>query len=166
MPKARRRPSKPQAYPEPPQRPTPEAQRHGEYVQGNSGGRAVWTNLKPAMLEAYERKGYISKAQAAAGICFRETYTSVHGSPSRRDSTQPWIGGEIHETESQAERWAKNNARTTTILNRVGPSAYSQLVSVVVFDEPVGRYKDNRDAMAQLTASLDQCKIVYGVNDD
>lgn len=162
MPKARRKPAAlPQV--EPPQKPTAEAQRHGEYVQGNMGARAVWTNRRPCMILALHGSGSLSMRQAAAGLCFIETYHAVWGSPSRRDCTQPVLGGEVHETEKQAERWAAANARTNTILNRVGAAAYSQLVSVAVFDEPIGTYRAAKDAHEMLRGTLDQCAIAYGI---
>jgi hypothetical protein len=139
--------------------------RHGEYVQGNAGSRAVWTNRRPNMLMSLRGAGSITGKQCAAGLCFIETWVGVW-SPGNRDSTQPVIGGEAHETEGQAERIAKLNARLRTILNRIGPAAYSQLVSVAVFDEPIGTYRKHADAHVQFRASLDQCVVVYGVSED
>jgi hypothetical protein len=163
--KPKRQPYTPPPMPEPTLGPTKEAMRHGEYVQGNAGSRAVWTNRRPNMLMALRGSGSITGKQCAAGLCFIETWTGAWY-PGARDSTQPIIGGEDHETETQAERVAKQRARCNTILNRIGPKAYSQLVSVAVFDEPMGNYRKHAEAHVLFKASLDQCVVVYGISEE
>jgi hypothetical protein len=93
---------------------------------------------------------------------------AVWGSPSRRDSTRPVIHGYAHETAEQADRIARKRARLNTILNRVGPKAYSLLVSVAVYGEVLGKDRDaiiKRALYDCLRSALDQCKTAYGVNE-
>jgi hypothetical protein len=136
--------------------------RHGEYtVPETRGALAVYTNRKVDILARLARTGAITALQREAGYAFEATYHIVHGSPSSRDSTIRPVGGELHETETEAERWARANARTHTVLNRAGPAAYSALVSVAVFGEPVGR----RVARARgLRAALTVCVVAYGMH--
>jgi hypothetical protein len=151
------------------QRPTKEARRHGHYVVPESRGAvAVYTNLHPNLLGKLRGHGTITPRQWAAGVAFEETYARVWGSASpSRDSTIPAVGGTSHETEAQAERWARAKARTTTILNRIGPARYSLLVSVVCFGMGLGGRDRGRNALAYeaLREALDQCAVVYGISD-
>lgn len=146
--------------------PTVEAMRHGDYTRGD-GSRAVYTNNHVNVLA--KLKGYrtISPRQHAAGLAFERTWIAVWGSASpSRDSTIPPIGGTVHETEDRAERVARYRARLNTILNRVGPSAYSMLVSVAVFGESLGRERGNERAYELLRFCLEECAIAYGLPED
>lgn len=152
--------------------PTLEAMRHGDYVVPDARGSVrVYTNMGGTMLGVLCRNKAITTTQCAAGLCFQETYTAVWGSPSRRDSTQPVVGGIAHETEAQAERMALRRARLHTILNRVGPKVYTLLMNVAVFDMSIGRLRPERpnskpmQRLSMLRGSLDECAIVYGVDD-
>jgi hypothetical protein len=149
--------------------PTPEAMRHGDYVQGNSGNRAVITNRRSNRLGELHGYGIISAREMAAGLRFEETYTIVWGSASNRDPLDMGPrGGQVHETEGAAIRWAHANARTNTILNRVGPQAYSMLVSVCVFGEALGEGKTKAGAERRdvFKAALRECATAYGIEDD
>lgn len=160
---------KPPPAPPKPLGPTREAMRHGDYILPETrGALAVYTNAGSTMLGKLHRLGSITGRQLAAGLCFTATYHAVWGSPSRRDSTQPVIGGRAHETEVAAAHWASSNARLQTILNRVKPAAYSLLVSVAVFDYRINGRADRppgEERHKALKAALDECAEVYGVNE-
>jgi hypothetical protein len=149
--------------------PTPEAQRHGEYIQGDSGKLAVWTNARENMLDRLFAAKSIGKVERAAGVCFIETYHAVWGSPSHRDPLDMGPrGGKVHETESAAERFTRNKARLHTILNRVGPRTYSMLVSVCVFNEPLGNGNTTPAITRRMVfkAALRECIVAYGMQDE
>jgi hypothetical protein len=153
--------------------PTPEQIAKGGYERPTErGSLAVYTNKHNSLLAKLRGHGAINGKQQQAGCAFEATWVVVNGSPSpSRDSTIPAVGGTIHESEPQAERWAKAKARTMTILNRIGPQRYSLLVSVCCFGEGIG---SNRGAgkgkvlilRKLLCESLDQCAIVYGINEE
>jgi hypothetical protein len=148
--------------------PTRETMRHGDYVRPEArGALAVYTNHHPNLLGKLRGHGTITPRQWAAGVAFEATYSRVWGSLSpSRDSTIPPVGGVVHETDAQAEKWAHANARTRTILNRIGPSRYSLLIAVVCFGEGLGA-RDRGKAARVYTAlreALDQCAIVYGID--
>jgi hypothetical protein len=151
--------------------PTPETKRHGDYVRPEGKGTlAVYTNRHPNLLGKLKGHGAITPRQWAAGVAFEGTWCHVNGSASpSRDSTIPPLGGVVHETEAQAERFAKSRARLHTILNRIGPGRYSILVSVVCFGEGIGQNRGAGKGKALilrglLCESLDQCAIVYGID--
>jgi hypothetical protein len=147
--------------------PTPETMRHGDYVRPEGrGALEVYTNRRANYLGRLLGNGSVTPKQASAGYSFIETYHQVWGTPSRRDSTQPHISGQTHETAEVADRMARRRARLNTILNRIGPGRYSLLVSVCIFDEPIGPDRGKGKVLhALLGESLDQCAIVYGVEE-
>jgi hypothetical protein len=147
--------------------PTPETMRHGDYVLPETrGALAVYTNRRANYIGRLHTNGCITKRQLAAGLLFIETHNKAWGTVSRRDSTQPWIAGQMHETAEQADRMAKLKARLNTIANRIGPARYSLLRSCVVYGETIGPNRGAaRDIHRMLCESLDQCAIVYGVEE-
>jgi hypothetical protein len=146
--------------------PTPETMQHGDYVRGG-GARAIYTNTHASVLAKLRGYSTITARQHAAGLAFERTWVAVWGTPSPgRDSTIPPVGGQVHETEGRAERHAKHRARLNTIVNRVGPHAYSILVSVAVFGESLGRERGNEGAYHVLRRCLDACAIAYGITDE
>lgn len=149
--------------------PTREAMRHGAYTAPETrGALAVYTNSHVNVLGRLRGYKVITPRQHAAGLCFEATWVKVNGSASpSRDSTIPAIGGTAHETEAEAERMAKARARTNTILNRVGPQRYSLLVAVCVFGESIGRGRNKGLVLRKLLCeALDQCAIVYGIDQE
>lgn len=162
---AKRRPPEPRIEP---LGPTPEAKRHGDYVLPESrGALAVYTNRRQNPLGQLLGFGTINRRQAAGGLCFIETYGEVWGTGGTSDSTVLRVGGYSHETERQAERMAKLRARLHTILNRIGPKAYSLMVSVCVFGESIGRDRGKNCVLYDdLRFGLDQCAIAYGISED
>jgi hypothetical protein len=146
--------------------PTLETMQHGDYVRGG-GARAIYTNTHANILGKLRGYSTITARQYAAGLAFERTWVAVNGTPSPgRDSTIPPVGGTVHETEAQAERMAKHSARLSTILNRIGPAAYSILVSVAVFGRSIGRERGNEGAYLVLRRCLDECAIAYGLQDE
>jgi hypothetical protein len=146
--------------------PTLETMQHGDYVRGG-GARAIYTNTHANILSKLRGYRTITPRQYAGGLAFERTWVAVWGTTSPgRDSTIPPVGGQVHETEGQAERMAKHRARLNTILNRVGPPAYSILVSVAVFGVSLGRERGNEGAFLVLRRCLDECAIAYGLQDD
>jgi hypothetical protein len=168
MTKPRRKPASPTPL-EPPQKPTPEALVHGDYTQGDGGARAVWTNAAQNMLGRLYAAKSITKREFAGGWAFTETYTVVWGSGSNRDPLDMGPrGGTVHETEGVAERMARCRARLHTVLNRVGPKAYSMLVSVCVFNESIGHANNQagKDRRVTFKAALRECATAYGLTEE
>jgi hypothetical protein len=149
--------------------PTPEQLAKGGYERPTErGSLAVYTNRHPNLLGKLRGHGTITARQWASGVAFEATYARTRMLSPGRDSTIPPVGGVSHETEAQADRWAKAWARTRTILNRVGPSRYSMLVSVVCFGKGLGGRDRGRNAYGYtaLREALDECATVYGINDE
>jgi hypothetical protein len=144
--------------------------RHGDYVRPEGKGTlAVYTNRHPDILAKLCAHGTLTDKQLKAGRAFEATWVAQVGyaSPSR-DSTIPPIGGVIHESEGQAERWARLNGRLKLILQKVGPARYNLLISVCCFGEGLG--PANRAAGKTLRVlfleALNVCASVYGINEE
>lgn len=153
--------------------PTPETMRHGDYIRPDGkGSLAVYTNTCGDRLGRLKSFRVISKRQWSGGVAFRRTWERVNGSSSpSRDSTIPPIGGTVHETEQQAERYGRDRARLATIYARVGPGRYALLIDVCCFDHGIGTASGKGKARvlmlrALLCEALDQCAVAYGIHEE
>lgn len=150
--------------------PTPEQIAKGGYERPTErGSLAVYTNRHNTLLMRLRAYRTISGRQYQAGLAFEETHHAAWGSLCvMRDSTVQAMGGVGHETETQAERISHAKARLNTILNRIGPRAYSVLRSVVVHGEGLGGRDRGRlrKTYDDLRNGLDECAVVYGISDE
>jgi hypothetical protein len=147
--------------------PTPEQLAKGGYEKPEGkGSLAVYTNTHPDILAKLRAHATLTERLYKAGRAFEGTWCIVrgNGSPSR-DSTILPIGGVGHETEGQAERWARANGRLKLILLKVGPARYNLLISVCCFGEglgPANRMAGRTTRKAFLEA-LEVCAHIYGI---
>jgi hypothetical protein len=126
--------------------------------------RKPYVRRSPTLLDTLHRAGLVSQQQAEAGKRYADDHRHVWGSGGSRDSCVLRIGGEVHETERQAEAWAKAKARMHSVLNRCGPGAYALLRRVAVFEERLGRNRGaNVHRYRALVVALGECATVYGV---
>lgn len=140
--------------------PTPEAMRQNAYAKLDVGGRKAYVRCEPALIDKLRM---LTRQQREAGKAFAADYARAWTLGGHRDvlDMSP-RGGRVHETQTQAEAWARAKARLHTVLNRTGPKVYSILVQVCAFEEPLG---DRRrlEVYAALNEGLNVCARVYGV---
>lgn len=167
--KLKEKPTKPEPpQPEPRQPivgPTEEARAQHTFQRRevHKNDRRPYVRVTPNLLEMLKQRATITRQQAEAGGAFAQDHRMIWGSPGARDSCVQRIGGEVHETQAQAEAITRAKARTGRILNRAGPMAYAVMVQVCVYEEHLGRADRNTHRYAAFRSGADIAADVYGI---
>lgn len=158
----------PPSYLEPVQGPTEAAQAHQPYerVRMTPNGPRVFQRAAPSLLDVLLRNRSITRQQADAGKRFAEDHRIIWGSSGARDSCVQRIGGEVYESETQADAIVRAKQRHNRVLNRIGPAAYALLKNIAVHEDVTMGRSDTVEGARRyrlLRHALDTAADVYGV---
>lgn len=150
---------------QPRMKPTREARAQARYeeVTADTKGAKHFRRKFNCLLDMLEGRKTISKQRAEAGRRFAVQYRVIWGSGGARDSCIPPVGGVSYESDAQVEIITKFKALHNRILNMCGPGAYSILVSVSVYETPLGMADRNKDRYNKLKSALDAAAFVLGI---
>lgn len=81
--------------------------------------------------------GVLSAHQLTASEHFEEDYRVVYPPAASRDSTQPRVGGVIHETEAEAKAFIAAKARLRKVRDIAGPMVWDALREACIFRKQV-----------------------------
>lgn len=148
--------------------PTTHAAQHGRYARSDAP-RAPYVNDASTHLGRLMVNGSITRLQRVNGEAFAQTWEAVWGSEGK-DSTQPRVGGIVHETRAQALTYIARRELLNRVLNAIPgsmrdrPRAYNVLIDVAAKGIALGRDRGvRRDDYARLRRALDACVVVFDV---